>query len=129
MKKIIEYVLLGYLVIYLTGCAALIGGAAVGAGTYLWLENRIQREVDTSLTQTVDATRTAMQGLNLDITEQVLTDEYAQFQGRYYNQEPLWIDLYKVSPDRTQIQIRVGIPGNEAASRNILDNILAHLPK
>jgi uncharacterized protein HemX len=54
----------------LSGCAALVGGAAAGAGTYVWTQGSMEREYQASLDQTYDSTVQALQEMGMTIEEQ-----------------------------------------------------------
>ena len=131
-KRIMVFVLLASLSLTSGGCLALMAaGAAGGAvGTAAWLSGKLTQEVKASLEESVSASTKALQSLDHDITEQVLKTDAAQVMGVYTKPEgprTIWIDIHRISDERSRIGVRVGAISDKEAAREILDEIVRHL--
>jgi hypothetical protein len=109
------------------GCVALLAGAAGGAGTAKWLSDKLVEEVEATFDKTVQATKSAMDALKLEITKEVSKADVAQITGKYIDDRMIWIDVRPVSKSITKVDIRVGAKGNRQAAREILDAIKKYL--
>ncbi|MFH1621980.1 MAG: DUF3568 family protein [Candidatus Omnitrophota bacterium] len=115
------------LLVNMSGCVALIVGAAGGAGTAGWLSGKLTQELDASFDKTLKATTSALGSLKLDITKETTKDDVAQVMSQYSDGRTIWIDVHKVSDKISRIEIRVGMTGDLEVSRNILDKIERYL--
>ena len=111
----------------LYGCVALFAGAAGGAGTAAWLSGKLVQQVDASFDRSFNATRNALDKLNLEVVKVTRKNEVAQFISKYLDSKKVWVDLHKVGVNSTKIEVRVGMGGDKEAAREILDQILAYL--
>lgn len=109
------------------GCALLVAGAAGGAGTAVWLSNKLSQDVDVSLERTFQASKKGLKNLKLEIVKETKKDDVAQLISRYYDGQKVWVDLHKMSETSCRIEVRAGVTGDEAAARKILDAILKYL--
>ncbi len=128
MRKSILF-LLGVALLGMTtsGCVALLAGAAGGAGTAVWLSNKLTQDVDKSMEKSLSAVKAAMSSLKLKITKETVKDEVAQIVGEYYDGKTIWIDVHRVTASSSKIDLRVGMAGDEEAARKIMDAILKKL--
>lgn len=113
------------IIIATTGCVLLAGGA-VGAGTYAYVSGNLKTTYDATLQQTWDAAQKAVRNLDMkaqkaehDAFSGVLKGTMAD--GREFN-----ISLTKVTPETTEVAIRIGM-GDQEVSRTIHGEILANL--
>ena len=111
----------------LYGCGFLIAGAAGGAGTAVWLANKLSQEVDVPMAKATVATKSALNKLNLEIVKEVNKDDVSQFISKYYEGQRTWVDIHKTSEKTSRIEVRVGLTGDEDAARKILDQILDYV--
>jgi len=126
-NKILVTVLLGMLSVSLTGCVALLAGTAGGAGTSVWLSNKLVQDVDASFDKSISAAKSALEVLKLTIKKETKKEEVAQLKSEYYDNKMIWIDIHKTAINKSRIEVRVGIKGDEIAARKILDEILRKL--
>ena len=106
---------------------ALLAGALGGAGTAVWLSDKLVQDVDASFERSLKATKKALKKLQLDVVKETQKDDVAQFISQYHDGKKVWIDIHKVSVNSSKIEVRVGMTGDEEAAREILDKILAYL--
>lgn len=118
LKKIMLLVFSGMLILNLSGCFLFLAGVAGGAGTAVWLSGKLTQEVHASYHATVDATKLALESLNLQVVKETDEKEITQIKGSYSDGKEMWIDINNVSDKSTKVEVRVGgvSPDKEAAS-------------
>jgi len=128
MKKITVFLVAGVFLLNIYGCIPLLVGGAVGAGTAVWLAQKLTQEFHVSYERTVTATEKALKSLNLGIMEFNKTDNVSKFRSEDNTGKAIWIDVIKIAPDSTKVEVRVGAvsPDKELASR-ILKRIQGYL--
>jgi len=126
-KKLTVLLVAVLLLANMSGCFALLVGAAGGAGTAGWLSGKLTQELNASFDKTIKATTSALDSLKLKITKTTTKDEVSQVISKYYDDRTIWIDIHKVSEKISRIEIRVGATGDHEASRKILDKIEKYL--
>lgn len=110
------------------GCvAAVIGGAAAGAGTVIYVKGQIEDTVDASTTSVYAATMTALKELQMP----VIGDEHdglsVELKSQFADGKTAWIKVTSISPVSSKITIRVGTFGDEYKSRSLLTQIEKNL--
>ena len=126
-KKAITLILLVLFLVNLYGCVALLAGAAGGAGTATWLTRKITQEVNAPIDKALEASKTALNSLKLDITKETVKDEIAQLIGKYSDGRTIWVDIHRLTQATSRIDVRVGAWGDKEAAREILDKIIRYL--
>ncbi|MCR4337631.1 MAG: DUF3568 domain-containing protein [Candidatus Omnitrophica bacterium] len=111
----------------LSGCFALLAGTAGGAGTAVWLSNKLVQEVNAPMDRSISAVRAALKSLKLEVTKETQAEDVAQVKSEYYDGKNIWIDIRKVTASKSKIEVRVGLTGDEIAARKVLDAILKRL--
>jgi hypothetical protein len=106
----------------LSGCAALVGGAAAGAGTYVWTQGSLEREYQASLDETYDSTLQALENMGMTIESQEKDVATASIEART-DQTTYFINLNRQDPERTTVSVRAGLLGDEQASRVVHQGI------
>ena len=127
MKRILSVLTVCLLLASVTGCVALVAGAAGGAGTATWLGGKLTQQVNASFEKTQQATKSALAALKMNVTKETVKDDVAQFVGDYSTGQSFWVDVRPVTSKESRLDVRVGIPGDKEASRKILDKIQAYL--
>ncbi len=112
-----------------SGCAVLVIGAAVGTAAYL--EGELESHLATDIFGAVEATNQA--ALDLGIKPVSRTGDASQATMIATDWEGRKVTI-KLKPDEmnqriTEIKIRVGVGGNEGASRRILKQIEKRVPR
>jgi hypothetical protein len=109
------------------GCLLLAGAAAVGAGAYVYVNGEYKATVDTPLDRAWEATRGAVEDLQLKVKTREKDGLIARLTADRADGTNVWISLDVAGEKTTQFVIRVGVAGDEAASRAIMDKIRARL--
>lgn len=129
LKRFAGFVALAAFTQSLAGCAAvaaLLGLAAVGAGTYVYVEGKLQRDYEVTLDRAYEASLEAVQELRLQLTEKSKDISEAHIRATD-NETPVWIGLESLDANKTKISVRVGYTGDEQASRRIHETIARRL--
>ncbi len=111
------------------GCTVLaIGaGAAAGAGTVAYLKGELKTNVDASLDKTFRAAEDAVKEMAWSITERTEGVARCKVLAKGAGDKRVEVNLRKLTPKATEIGIRVGVFGDEALSRKLLEAIQKRL--
>lgn len=127
-KKIIVYIFSCLLLVNLCGCVALLAGAAGGAGTAVWLSGKLTQEVNSPFERTVEAAKSALSSLKLEVTKETKEQNVAQIMSKYVDGKTVWIDIHRITDSSSRIEVRVGAVGSDkAAADRILRRITRYL--
>ena len=113
------------LIIATTGCVLLAGGA-VGAGTYAYVSGNLKTTYDATLQQTWDAAQKAVRNLDMKAQEEEHDAFSGVLKGTMADGREFNISLTKVTPETTEVAIRIGM-GDQEVSKTIHGEILANL--
>jgi hypothetical protein len=118
LNKMLLLILLGIMMLSLCGCFALFAGVAGGAGTAVWLSGKLTQEYHNPYHATINATKLALQSLNLPVVKETDEEKITQIKGNYSDGREMWIDIHRVDDNSTKVEVRVGgvSPDKEAAS-------------
>jgi TolA-binding protein len=111
-----------------SGCAALVVGAAAGAGGAVYVMGKLQEEVTHPVPTVHQAAVKGLQDLQLPILENKADQLTARLESHLADDRRIWMNLEAVDKERTLLTIRVGLMGDEAQSRRILEAVKKHLP-
>ncbi len=114
IKKRIELsVLLSIMSIALicAGCAAVVVGAASGAGVYTYITGSVKRTYFSSFNDCVDAGNATLNEMNVEITEEIYGDIKTTIKAKRRNASPVAITFSKLEPKVTEISVRSGLLG------------------
>lgn len=117
-KRLISALLLSVLCLSTAGCGAVIVGGAAAAGTYFYLDGQTRGTYNVSLNKAYKASLAACEDLQIPVISQSKDGADAKVVGKYYGDE-VTISLQLVGDNLTEITVRVGLFGNESASRRI----------
>lgn len=112
-----------------SGCMLLaIGaGAAAGAGTVAYLQGELKANQDAPLAGVLKAAEAALKDMQFTVTERTEGPARGKLLARGEGDKRVEIALVALTPKATEIRIRVGVFGDEALSRKILEKILKRL--
>ena len=119
---------LGLVLTLLTGCAvvAVVGAAAVGTGTYAYVNGELKREYPAPLDHTWAATVQSLQALEVEVINSQKDQAGGEIKGLWYEKSTKLI--FESKPDEiTQVKIRVGTFGDRDASERIGNEIQKRL--
>lgn len=116
-------VLSGLLIAASSGCGALllVGGAGTSAIAFATGELRSSEEV--SLETLEEASRQAVERLDYQDVEIERQPDRVRIRARTAGGESVDLRMLARSPERTDLRIRIGVFGDEAASRLLLEEI------
>jgi len=128
MMKVMMFILLSMSLV-LQGCMLLAvgAGAAAGAGTMAYIEGEFQTTYAASLDRTWNATLEAIKDLDFRIIATQKDETEGDIEAKKIGGEKVRIGLSIAGPGTTLVKIRVGIFGDEAASRAISNKIASRL--
>ena len=130
-KQLLLLSVLGLSLLVNTGCPPVIIGVAagvgVGAGTVAYVGGELKSTEKVSLDPAWGATQAAMGDLGFAITDRRKDVFNAELNARGVEVKKIRIALKKISDNSTEFKIRVGVFGDEAKSRQILQTIKQRL--
>lgn len=127
-KGLAGFVFSLFLLVNISGCFWLVAGAAGGAGTAVWLGGKLTREVNVSYDRAVNAAKSALKSLSLEIKKETKEADVAQFRSVYTDGKEIWVDVHRTTDTSSKIEVRVGaINGDKAAAEKILKRIERYL--
>ena len=119
---------LGLVLTLLTGCAvvAIVGAAAVGTGTYAYVNGELKREYPAPLDHTWAATVESLQALEVEVIDSDKDQAGGRIEGLWYEKSTKL--TFESKPDEiTLVKIRVGTFGDRDASEQIGNEIQKRL--
>jgi len=124
MKKISQLFLMFFLLLNLSGCIALLAGGAAGAGTAVWLSGKLSQQFDASYEQSVKASERALNSLGYRPEKITREAEVTQIKSEYSDGREIWIDVRKITPNSSKVEVRVGgLNSDKQAAGEILERI------
>lgn len=126
-KKIVSVCVSLVFAITISGCVALFGAAAGGAGTAFWLSGKLSSQVEASYERTIQAAKQALKSLKMEVVKETRSDEVTQIKSEYSDGRDVWIDIRPLSESATKVEVRVGARGDKAASSKIVEEIKKYL--
>ncbi|MDO8663188.1 MAG: DUF3568 family protein [Candidatus Omnitrophota bacterium] len=128
LRKSLVVIVSGLLLVNIYGCFALLAGGAAGAGTAVWLSEKLTQQVNAPFERTVSASKSALASLRLEVTKETIEDGNAQIMSKYTDGKTIWIDIHRVTLSSSKIEVRVGaMGGDKAAAEKILKEITRRL--
>ncbi|MBK7403850.1 MAG: DUF3568 family protein [Phycisphaerales bacterium] len=112
------------------GCAAALvaGAAAAGiAGTYVYMEGRLESEEQAPLDEVYEASIAAMEDMEFPIKERAKDALAAHITALRADKSEVNITMEQKPDETTSLHIRVGVVGDEEVSSTILSRIREHL--
>ena len=127
IKNIIIFIVIALFSLSISGCVALLAGAAGGAGTAVWLSGKLTQEVNVSSQRSLKACKSALDSLDLLITKETQKEEIIQIISKYRDGKTIWIDIRPITLKTSRIEVRVGAVADEAAAQEIMERILKYI--
>jgi hypothetical protein len=82
--------------------------------------------VNGPLVQAVRGAKEGLKDLKVIVSKETAEPDVTQLKGDY-DGKSYWVDIRRVTDKTSKIEVRVGVPGDEAAARRIMDAILKHM--
>jgi hypothetical protein len=128
VKKCLAFIGVLWLMVNLCGCFALVAGAAGGAGTAVWLSGKLTQEVNAPFEKAVQAVKSGLQSLKLEVTKETVESDVAQIMARYSDAKTIWVDVRRITAAGSKIEVRVGaVNPDKAAADKIIKAITRNL--
>ncbi|MUM77558.1 DUF3568 family protein [Pseudodesulfovibrio sp. F-1] len=108
------------------GCGAILLGGAAAAGTYVYFDGQAKNTYNASFQKAYDASLAACRELTIPVTSETRDGTSGKITGKLSG-DTVIISLKLVGDNLTEITVRVGLIGNESASRRIHATISRHL--
>ena len=110
-----------------SGCvAALVGGAAAGAGTVAYVRGELKSSEKVTLDVAYTAALEAMKDLQMTLEMQKKDAHSRTVKAHMAETTTIHNSVSKTGPAETRIRIRVGTFGDQTWSRSILDQMRKH---
>lgn len=109
-----------------TGCVAVVAASAAGAGV-AWVRGALQTNLEHGMDATFKAANAAVRDMEFARVSDRKSGVDAQVVARTALDKRIEITLKRVSDRVTQVDIRVGVFGDEALSLALLEKIKANL--
>ena len=113
-------------VVQFSGCAALVVGGAAAGGT-VYVMGKLEDTVNKPVSKVYDASLKALKQLELPVLENEKDVMTAKITSMFADDKKVWIHIESVTADTSKITIRVGVVGDEAKSRRILETVHKNL--
>jgi hypothetical protein len=114
------------LTVPLSGCFLMLGAGA-GVGGTVYVMGKLKEDITAPVGKVHEAARAALADLGLKVLEDKGDAMTAHLESEFADGKRVWIDVDKTTDTVSALTIRVGLTGDEARSREILDKIKAHL--
>ncbi len=108
---------------FTTGCGALLLVGGAGTSAIAFATGELRATEKTPLVELHEACRVAVVALGYEEVEAVRDADKVRWRATTAGGDPVDIRLRARGPERTEVRIRVGIFGNEARSRLVLEQI------
>lgn len=95
----------------LTGCAAVIVGAGVGAGTYTYIKGELTRSYQVKFDKTLQICIDILEDLNQPIIDKTTDGEKTTIRSKRKDGTEQTIDIAIISIDWTEVSVRTGVVG------------------
>jgi hypothetical protein len=125
MKKNFLCVVLSsiFLSLNLCGCAAVLVGAAAGAGTGVWFSGKLSQQIDAPAEKVADAARSVLIAMKAPITAELKNKEVIELRSVYMDGRKIWINIFFTPQDTSRIEVRVGALGDKTASEILIKRV------
>lgn len=111
----------------LAGCLWLVAGAAGGTAGIVYVNGQLKEEIDATVPALHQAAIAGVKELGLPVNEDKVDKLTAHVHSELSSDTKVWITIESLTDSRSRITIRVGVMGDEAKSRQILDATKRHL--
>jgi Protein of unknown function (DUF3568) len=109
-----------------SGCAALLVGAAAGAGGAAYVQGELRMTEPVALEAAQRAAEQAMKDLKLAVIKRQQDGLSGAIEGRTAGDQKVTIKTKRLTAKSTEIRVRVGLLGDETMSRQILSRMQAN---
>jgi len=128
-RVLLTTILVGFLVVTLTGCAALLVAAGVGAGAagVAYVKGDLESELNANPDEVARAAEQAFEDLGIRKISSGSSTLDAEVVGRTGLDDKVLVKVESQGEGRSKMRIRIGVFGDEMKSRRIHDAIIKRL--
>jgi hypothetical protein len=135
-EKLRRIIILGLILLSLTlsGCAFLVAagvGAGAAVGTMEYVKGELKQAYAASMEKAWNASLAVVEAMNMKVTEKSIDnlDQNRRILGQTADKKDFQITLESLGKDVTMVKVRMGLFGDEGASRRIHEAIAQNLRK
>jgi hypothetical protein len=110
-----------------SGCVAVVGGAAAGAGAVCWVEGALRTTLGHPIREVHDATVGALKNIGVGIVADKTESFSGEIESALQGGSNVRVELKAVSSTATEVTIRVGMFGDRNQSDMVLNAIEVRL--
>ncbi|WP_291318407.1 DUF3568 family protein [Desulfonatronospira sp.] len=125
-RQKLYFLLILFLCLNLSGCLFALGGAA-GGGAAIYHKGWLREKVASDMYNVHEATLKAMEVKNISLEEETEFTDRFRIRGKYMDGTNVWITVKHLTARSSQVNIRVGVLGDESRSRAIWDEARRHM--
>ncbi|MBF0483800.1 MAG: DUF3568 family protein [Candidatus Omnitrophica bacterium] len=125
LKKLSLFVLVAGVSCMLSGCFLLVAAGA-GAGTAVWMSNKVTQTFEANFEKTTQAADKALSDLKLPTKKKTIETNVVKLVSESTQGKTIWIDITPISDKVTQVEVRVGAV---EADKKLAGDILAMIKK
>ncbi|MFM8471193.1 MAG: DUF3568 family protein [Limisphaerales bacterium] len=125
-RALLLTLLIGSAVTLFSGCAVLLVGAAAGAGGMAYTQGELKNTESVNLSTAHRAAERAVKDLKFAVFKSQLDGLSGLIEARTVADQKVTIKTKQVAAKATEVRIRVGLLGDETASRQILSRMQAN---
>lgn len=126
LRKLLLCTMAGLLCLSMTSCAAIVAGGAGAAAAYTYISGWLGRDYDASLADAYQASLDALEKNKINVVEKNREMASATIKAESEKQT-YWIKLESKGEKLTNVAVRAGLIGDEAASKKLHRDIEANL--
>ena len=111
MMKRLSAILIGTCFLMVTGCAAVIIGAGVGAGAYAYIDGALKRSYPANYEKTYQVCTGILKDLQQSIKDESTDGLQTTFETERSDGTPMTIRVIIQKPEWTEVSVRTGVVG------------------
>ena len=115
------------IMLFLTGCVAVLAGGAVGGGTYAYLNGELSQDLDRPVPKVYGAAMDTLKDFHLPVVKDTHDSLSARIESRFAGGTKIWIKIDSETAYDSKIVVRVGLLGDKGKSGALLGSIDGHL--
>jgi len=127
MNRLVTIVLTSLVVVTAPGCVWLLAGAAAGAGGTVYHLGKLKETVNQPVPTVHEAAKKAMEDLKLPLTRNAGDKLTVEMKSEFSDGKSLWVSIQSLTEKSSTLTVRVGLTGDQARSRMVLDAIKKRL--